>query len=56
MNKLSGLFRKKLKVVNMGIESFSDSVKLQNGKVIHVRWRPPAGGNKRLRDILSKLR
>jgi hypothetical protein len=51
MSKLSGLFAKNLKVANLGLESFHDSLKKQGVDVLQVDWRPPSPGVK----ILSKL-
>ncbi len=46
------LFNKELKVINIGIEMFADDLEKQNVDVIHVNWRPPAGGDL---DILKFL-
>lgn len=56
MSKVNELFKKELKVVNMGLESFYTDLKEQNIKVIHVDWKPVAGGNKKLSSLLSKLK
>lgn len=44
-----------LKVVNLGLPWFADSLQQQKVPVIQVDWRPPAGGDKRLLEILRKL-
>lgn len=44
-----------LKVINVGLEKFSDELEKLDVQVIHVDWQPPAGGNKNLADLLSKL-
>ena len=44
-----------LKIVNIGLESFSQDLKKQDVSVIHVDWSPPAGGNVELANLLSKL-
>lgn len=54
--KVNELFKKDLVVVNMGLRSFANDVKSQNVSVIHVDWRPVAGGNKKLGSLLSKLK
>lgn len=54
--KVNELFKEELKVVNMGLRSFANDVKSQNVPVIHVDWRPVAGGNKKLTSLLSKLK
>lgn len=42
--------------INVGIESFSDSLKSQNAPVVQVDWKPPAGGNEKLMSILERLK
>src|SRR4029453_15976179 len=32
-------------VVNIGLRVFADAVAAQRGAVVHVDWRPPAGGH-----------
>ena len=44
-----------LKVVNVGLESFAQDLTGQGVEVIDVDWRPPAGGDPKLADLLSKL-
>jgi FdrA protein len=45
-----------LAAVNVGLESFHDSLVAQGATAVHVDWRPPAGGNERLRAILVEMR
>ena len=33
-----------LRVINLGIEIFADELEAEDAAVIHVDWRPPAGG------------
>jgi len=42
-------------IVNVGLEGFSDEMKVRGVKVIHIDWRPPAGGDPELADLLSRL-
>lgn len=56
MSKLNILFKKKLHIVNLGIESFSSDLKKQDQQVIHVDWKPVAGGNEKLAALLQKLK
>ncbi len=42
--------------INVGVETFYDSVKSQGGTAVHVDWRPPAGGNEKLMAILAKMK
>jgi len=44
-----------LAAINIGLESFAESLTAQGAPVIHVDWRPPAGGNERLMEILRRL-
>lgn len=45
----------KPKVINIGVKIFYDSLREQGVKVIHVDWRPPAGGELDLAKLLDKL-
>lgn len=56
MSKINELFNTELKVINIGLESFYNDLKKQKVSVIHVNWRPAAGGNKRMASLLSKLK
>ena len=42
--------------INVGLESFYESLKGQGAEVVHVDWRPPAGGNEDLMAILAKMK
>jgi hypothetical protein len=44
-----------LQVINVGLEKFSEDLKNLDVQVIHVDWQPPAGGNTKLAELLSKL-
>jgi FdrA protein len=52
---LEGL-RGGLTAVNVGIESFYDSLKAQGATAVQVEWRPPAGGNEKLMALLAKMK
>ncbi|MCB0160225.1 MAG: hypothetical protein KDD83_18960, partial [Caldilineaceae bacterium] len=45
-----------LAAVNVGLESFTDSLMAQGAGVVQVDWRPPAGGNERLAGILARMK
>ncbi len=49
------LLQAPLKVVNLGLSWFADALGQQKVPVIQVDWRPPAGGDTRLLEILRKL-
>ena len=42
--------------INVGLERFAESLAAQEVEVTQVDWRPPAGGDERLLEILEKLR
>ena len=45
-----------LAAINVGLESFTASLSAQQTPVIHVDWRPPAGGNEKLMAILARMK
>jgi FdrA protein len=45
-----------LAAINVGLESFTESLMAQDVPVIQVDWRPPAGGNEKLMAILERMR
>jgi FdrA protein len=45
-----------LAAINVGLESFYESLKIQGAQTVHVDWRPPAGGNERLAALLAKMK
>ena len=45
-----------LAALNVGLESFAESLQAQDAPVLQVDWRPPAGGNERLMALLEKMR
>ncbi len=45
-----------LAAINVGLESFADSLKDQGAEVVWVDWRPPAGGNEKLAALLARMR
>jgi FdrA protein len=45
-----------LAAINVGLESFTQSLEAQGAAVIQVDWRPPAGGNEKLMAILERMR
>jgi FdrA protein len=50
------IFDKSFSAINVGLESFYESLKQQGISAIHVDWRPPAGGNEKLMAILERLK
>ena len=49
------IFDEQLKVVNLGLAMFADNLRAEGVEVIQVDWRPPAGGDTRLANILAAL-
>ena len=43
------------RVINIGLERFAEDLAAQGAAVQHVQWAPPAGGDARLANLLSKL-
>lgn len=44
------------KVINIGLESFAESLEAQQASVIRVRWRPPQVHPEDIRSLLQKMR
>ena len=42
-------------IINVGLEGFADELSARGVPVIHLDWRPPAGGDAELADLLSRL-
>jgi len=53
---LDRLNRRPLAAINVGLETFYESLKRQGAQAIHVDWRPVAGGNERLAAILARMK
>ncbi|MFQ5858253.1 MAG: acyl-CoA synthetase FdrA, partial [Anaerolineae bacterium] len=45
-----------LAAINVGLESFTESLMAQGAPVIQVDWQPPAGGDERLMAILERMK
>lgn len=45
-----------LAAINVGLESFYDSLISQGAQAVHVEWRPPAGGNEKMAALLAKMK
>jgi hypothetical protein len=53
--KKESILTEELKVVNIGISTFADDLRSQNVEVVHVDWKPPAGGDVEMLRLLEKL-
>jgi hypothetical protein len=49
------LFAGPLRVVNLGLGLFAETLAADGVTVVHVDWRPPAGGDPRLAALLAAL-
>ena len=49
-------FSQPLDAINIGLESFYESLTGQGAAAIHVDWQPPAQGNQKLMSILAKMK
>ena len=45
-----------LAAINVGLESFYDSLISQGAQAVHMEWRPPAGGNEKLASLLARMK
>lgn len=52
---MTTLFAGPLKIVNVGLRSFSDSIAAAGGDVLHLDWRPPANGQAETGRTLARL-
>ena len=49
------LYSQRLAVVNIGVETFHESMQIAGAQSVHVSWKPPALGNEELCSILLAL-
>lgn len=54
-SKIQQLFESELVAINIGPRLFGEALEKQGVEVIQVDWRPVAGGDKGMQDILSVL-
>jgi len=54
--RLPALFAAGPRVINLGLEFFATQLTAHGVPVVHVDWRPPAGGDTRLASLLERLR
>lgn len=52
---VSQLLNMPLIVINIGVDKFAKNLEDQNVEVLHVDWRPPAGGDQEMIDLLDSL-
>ncbi|MEZ5934608.1 MAG: hypothetical protein R3F54_22235 [Alphaproteobacteria bacterium] len=51
----SGLLDRPIKIINVGLEGFAKELADRGVPVVQIQWSPPAGGDPKLADLLSKL-
>ena len=54
-SKAGSLLDQHLRVINVGLERFAEDLAAHGAAVQQVQWAPPAGGDARLADLLSKV-
>ncbi|HQX15080.1 MAG TPA: acyl-CoA synthetase FdrA [Anaerolineales bacterium] len=42
--------------INVGLESFYESLISQGASAVHVEWKPPAGGNEKMAALLARMK
>jgi|TARA_B110000116_G_scaffold224916_1_gene204670 hypothetical protein len=45
----------KLSVINVGLDKFATELADHDVPVVHLDWKPPAGGDPKLAALLSKM-
>lgn len=53
MEKITTLFKGTLRVVNLGLESFCDALVSQGTDCTQIDWKPSAGGDQKLMEIVG---
>ena len=52
---MSTLFQEGQRIINVGLQSFADSIAQAGGKPVQLDWTPPAGGNRAAGWSLAQL-
>ncbi len=55
VGKINELFKSELSAVNLGLDEFADTLERQGVAVARVDWKPPAGGDRKIAELLSRL-
>ena len=53
--KIQTLFSSELKAINMGLDSFSQTLRREGADAVQVEWKPPAGGNEKIAAMLDRI-
>jgi FdrA protein len=54
-DKVKELLEQGPRIINIGVQDFADSLRVQGAEVVQVNWIPPAGGDQEMIDILDQL-
>ena len=49
------MFQQKLKVLNIGLSSFAETVSREGAEAVNLDWQPPAGGDREAARMLADL-
>lgn len=49
------LLNSPLVVINLGLDKFAQNLEDQRVEVVRVEWRPPAGGDQEMIELLDQL-
>lgn len=49
------IFTQPIVAINVGVQDFGEALEQQTVKVIYVDWKPPAGGDQEMIDLLDLL-
>jgi len=49
------VLHQEIQAINIGLETFKESLEAQGVKVVHVNWQVPAKGDMKLINILKKM-
>jgi hypothetical protein len=53
--KIVEFLNQPLIVINLGLDKFAESLQEQGVEALRVDWRPPAGGDQEMIDLLDQL-
>lgn len=53
--EINDLFNKELKIINIGMDSFSQNLKELEFESVQLDWAPPAGGDQKVLDALKLI-
>ncbi len=56
MSAIRKLFSGELRVINLGLSSFAETLRVVGTPVVDLDWRPPAGGDRALASLIDGLR